>query len=388
MLLQWPEEILPPEMIARIEDACAKGNAAMHINGIDPGFANDVLPLVMTSLSQRIDEVRVMEICDYSTYYQPVVMNDMFGFGKPMDEVGMIFQPGILTMAWGSVVRQIAAGLDVTLDEPLTEEVDRRAAEWDTESVSGDVQEGTMGAVKFAVVGKVDGVPRVVLEHITRTDPEQVPEWEKPPEGSDGCYRIKITGEPMMNVDFTHHGEHGDHNVSGMITTAQRIINALPAVVAAEPGHRPRDRPAAGHRPRAGAAASEHPRPVRRHRTRSRSSPAPAAASAPPPPSRSPRRAPTSLISARTADQLEEVAEQIRATGRRAVVVAADLSDLDAVAGLAQTAYDEFGRLDTVVNNVGGTFPRGFLDTSRGSSPRRSASTSPPRTRSPGRRCR
>jgi 4-hydroxy-tetrahydrodipicolinate reductase len=93
-----------------------------------------------------------------------------------------------------------------------------------------------MGAVKFAVVGKVNGVPRVVLEHITRTDPEQVPEWETPPQGADGCYRIKITGEPMMQVDFTHHGAHGDHNVSGMITTAQRIINALPAVVAAEAG--------------------------------------------------------------------------------------------------------------------------------------------------------
>jgi 4-hydroxy-tetrahydrodipicolinate reductase len=163
-------------------------------------------------------------------------MNEMFGFGKPMDEVGMIFQPGILGMAWGSVVRQIAAGLGVTLDEPLTEEVDRRPADWDTDSVSGAVKKGTMGAVKFAVVGKVNGVPRVVLEHITRTDPEQVPEWETPPQGADGCYRIKITGEPMMQVDFTHHGAHGDHNVSGMITTAQRIINALPAVVAAEAG--------------------------------------------------------------------------------------------------------------------------------------------------------
>ena len=138
VLLQWPEQILPPEMIAKINDACRTGNASMHINGIDPGFANDVLPLVMTSLSQRIDEVRVMEICDYSTYYQPVVMNDLFGFGKPMDEVGMIFHPGILTMAWGSVVRQIAAGLDITLDEPLTEEVDRREAEWDTDNVSGE----------------------------------------------------------------------------------------------------------------------------------------------------------------------------------------------------------------------------------------------------------
>lgn len=69
------------------------------------------------------------------------------------------------------------------------------------------------------------------------------------------------------------------------------------------------------------------------------------------------------LISARTERQLEKVAEQVRATGRRCLVVPADLSDLDAVAGLAQAAYDELGRLDTVVNNVGGTFPTEFLKT-------------------------
>ena len=236
VLLQWPEEILPPDYIARIEDACAKGNASLHVNGIDPGFANDILPIVMTSLSRRIDEVRVMEICDYSTYYQPVVMGELFGFGRPMEEKAMLWQPGILTMAWGSVVRQIAAALDVTLDEPLTEEVERRPAERDTASVSGDVAAGTMGSVRFQVVGKVDGVPRVVLEHITRTDAESDPDWDVPPAGTDGCYRVKITGEPMMHVDFVHHGEFGDHNVSGMITTAQRLVNALPAVVAGEPG--------------------------------------------------------------------------------------------------------------------------------------------------------
>jgi 7-alpha-hydroxysteroid dehydrogenase len=69
------------------------------------------------------------------------------------------------------------------------------------------------------------------------------------------------------------------------------------------------------------------------------------------------------LISARTEKHLDRVAEQIRATGRRVLVVPADLSDLDTVAGLAQAAYDEFGRLDTVVNNVGGTFPTEFLKT-------------------------
>ncbi len=70
------------------------------------------------------------------------------------------------------------------------------------------------------------------------------------------------------------------------------------------------------------------------------------------------------LISARTEKQLGRVAEQVEAAGRRALVVPADLSDLDAVAGLAQAAHDEFGRLDVVVNNVGGTFPNAFLDTS------------------------
>ena len=236
VLLQWPERILPEDMIERIQAAGRRGDASLHVNGIDPGFANDVLPLVMTSLSQRIDEVRVMEVCDYSTYYQPVVMGDLFGFGRPMEEVGMLWQPGILAMAWGSVVRQIAAGLGVTLDEPLIEEVDRRPAERDTPSVSGDIAAGTMGAVRFQLIGAVDGVPRVVLEHVTRTDPAAHDDWERPPAGADGCYRVRITGEPMMTVDLVHHGEHGDHNVSGMITTAQRLVNALPAVCAAEPG--------------------------------------------------------------------------------------------------------------------------------------------------------
>jgi 2,4-diaminopentanoate dehydrogenase len=230
VLLQWPERILPPELMERITEAGERTGASLHVNGIDPGFANDVLPLALTSLSQRIDEVRVMEICDYSTYDQPVVMNDLFGFGRPMDEVGFLFAPGILGMAWGSVVRQIAAGLGVVLDEPLTEEVDRRPAEVDTASVSGEVRAGTMGAVRFQVIGKVDGVPRVVLEHVTRTDPAQVPEWPSPPEG-DGCYRVVITGEPHLQCDVVHRGEHGDHNVSGMIVTAQRLVNAVPAVV-------------------------------------------------------------------------------------------------------------------------------------------------------------
>jgi 7-alpha-hydroxysteroid dehydrogenase len=72
------------------------------------------------------------------------------------------------------------------------------------------------------------------------------------------------------------------------------------------------------------------------------------------------------VISARTREQLDEVAAKVEAVGRRAVVVPADLSDLDAVAALVDHARDAFGRLDLVVNNVGGAMPRAFMDTSPG----------------------
>ena len=71
------------------------------------------------------------------------------------------------------------------------------------------------------------------------------------------------------------------------------------------------------------------------------------------------------VIAARTEDQLREVAAEVEAAGRRAVVVAGDLSDLELMASLAATApWSAFGRLDIVVNNVGGTMPRPLLDTS------------------------
>jgi len=51
-----------------------------------------------------------------------------------------------------------------------------------------------------------------------------------------GCYRVEVEGEPVMKIDFTHHGEDGDHNVSGMIVTAMRLVNAVHAVCVASPG--------------------------------------------------------------------------------------------------------------------------------------------------------
>ncbi|NEW26566.1 SDR family oxidoreductase [Nocardia cyriacigeorgica] len=69
------------------------------------------------------------------------------------------------------------------------------------------------------------------------------------------------------------------------------------------------------------------------------------------------------VIAARTEADLREVAAQVAATGRQAHVVVADLADLEAAAALADAAVTRFGRLDIVVNNVGGAMPKPLLDT-------------------------
>lgn len=70
------------------------------------------------------------------------------------------------------------------------------------------------------------------------------------------------------------------------------------------------------------------------------------------------------VIAARTRSQLEAVAEQIESAGRRAHIVAADLAHPEETAKLAAEAVEAFGRLDIVVNNVGGTMPNTLLTTS------------------------
>ena len=72
------------------------------------------------------------------------------------------------------------------------------------------------------------------------------------------------------------------------------------------------------------------------------------------------------VISARTEEQLRDTAAAVEAVGRKAHVVVADLNEVDEVRALATAAQQAFGRIDILVNNVGGTMPRTYLDTSVG----------------------
>ena len=69
------------------------------------------------------------------------------------------------------------------------------------------------------------------------------------------------------------------------------------------------------------------------------------------------------VIAARTKETLADVVARVEAMGRRAIAVPCDLDDLGNLRDLVGAATGELGRLDIVVNNVGGAMPAPFTDT-------------------------
>lgn len=234
-LLQYPWGVIPDKYIARVQRVAEQGNSSIFITGVDPGFINDLLPFALAGTCQRIEQVRCMEIHDYASYDGAEVMHYM-GFGRSLDEVPMLLQPGVLGIAWGTAIRQLAAGLGIEVDE-ITESYQREPAPEDFEIAVGPVAKGTQAVLQFEIRGMVDGQAAIVIEHITRLRPDLRPDWPQPASGG-GSYRIEITGEPSYAVDIVPSSRNGDHNHAAIVGAAGRIVNAIPAVLTATPGIR------------------------------------------------------------------------------------------------------------------------------------------------------
>lgn len=215
----------------RLEEACAKGNTSFFTSGIDPGFANDVLPLVLSGLCGRWEEIRVQEIINYASYAQPEVLFDTMGFGQSLDATPILLMPGVLRFAWGGTLRLLAEGLGLVLDE-VRELHERRPATRRLEIQGRVVEPGQTAALRFELQGIVGGHAAIVVEHVTRLDDALAPEWAT----GNGSYRVLVKGVPGLCCDFQFWDEHGDHAVGGVVLTATRLVNAIPAVCAAAPG--------------------------------------------------------------------------------------------------------------------------------------------------------
>lgn len=220
----------PDELQQAMADACAEGASSLFVSGVDPGWGNDLLPLLATGLSHSITEVRSQEIFDYSTYDQEFSVRELVGMGKPMDCEPPMVAPGVPTMVWGGQIRLLARSLGVELDR-IDEVLDRRVLDADVETRLGRFEAGTQGALRFEVVGVVDGAPVLVIEHVTRIHPDCAPDWPQPTSGA-GTHRIVVTGEPRLEINVEAETEGGNRAAGGNATAAMRLVGAIPWLLA------------------------------------------------------------------------------------------------------------------------------------------------------------
>ena len=226
----------PAELRDPVEAAIGEGGGSLFVSGIDPGWGNDILPVLASGLASTIEQLRCQEIFDYSTYDQPDSVRFLVGMGQPMDEVPPMVAPTIPTMVWGGQLRLMARALGVELDD-IVETVDRRALDDTVETAQmGTFEAGTQGALRFEVQGVVDGEPVIVIEHVTRIHPSCAPDWPSPPDGGDGAHRVIIEGRPRIEINVEATDEGGNRAAGGNATAVGRIVNAIPWLRSADPG--------------------------------------------------------------------------------------------------------------------------------------------------------
>lgn len=226
--------------------AALDGGVSFFTTGIDSGFANDVLPLVLSGVSRVIESVRVTEMFNYATYPDKAAVYEILGFGKPPEYTAFAATPGVFTFGWGPVLHQLAAGLGVKIDN-IEESNERIPATESFDTPTGHIAAGTIAAMRSTLTGYVGEKPTFVLDHVTRMRDDIAPDWPQPhisipPKdlgyglaSGRGLYRVEIEGSPSVRCEFEMAEDH-DHDLGARIAGASRMVNAIPAVCAAPPG--------------------------------------------------------------------------------------------------------------------------------------------------------
>jgi hypothetical protein len=221
-----------PTDLQRIRDACRAGQSTIFGSGAHPGITN-VVGMVLSGACERVDEIRITESVDCSTYESAGTMTAM-GFSQDPDTPGLADSVRRESEVFAESAAMMADAIGATLDK-MTFDVTFTAATGDTDLGFMKIPAGTVGSVYGYHRGWAGqrnvvsvGFNWVMGDHVT--PPKQV---------ADG-HVIQVFGLPNMRTvihclppkDWTEPSFSG----LGSIYTAMPVTNAVPAVVAAAPG--------------------------------------------------------------------------------------------------------------------------------------------------------
>ncbi|MBB5160606.1 hypothetical protein [Mycobacterium sp. AZCC_0083] len=230
--LVYPES-LSPEILAKLQKACAAGESAFFATGIAPGFTTDALPVYVGSLSQGPRTVRVAERVLQGTYSDPLSFAAL-GFGSAPGGSTTDLPADVWTVHFEGALQMLADGYGWELDS-ISAHQDIALADQDYEFEAGAIPKGTVAAVRLRFDGIVGGEPRLRMSWVYTMPDEPGDSWSPVrPAGSNGrrFTHIDIDGTPSVSVKLELDGGE----LPGGDATAARAVNAIKAVCTATPG--------------------------------------------------------------------------------------------------------------------------------------------------------
>jgi hypothetical protein len=201
----------------KIDALAKKAKVAVLGTGVNPGFVMDALPIALTGVCERVDNVRIDRIQDARVRRLP--FQQKIGSGLTTEQFRKKVADGsVRHVGLTESVTMIADAFGWKLDK-VTDEIAPKMAEQTVESEFLAVDPGYVCGIVQDGVGWKNGKPIITLH---------MEAYLGAPESYDS---IVIDGVPRLEQKISG-GVHGD------IATASITVNSIPKVIAAQPGLR------------------------------------------------------------------------------------------------------------------------------------------------------
>jgi 4-hydroxy-tetrahydrodipicolinate reductase len=223
------------ELSQHVRDACVEGNASIYATGSSPGFVTAYLPLALLSMSRQLDCLTIDEFADIPASVGPDMIRHVMGFGTPVE--GGEINPLLLehtTVGFTQSLKSLAAGLNLRVDEWVTRGEIAAATEPFTLEDGSVIEPGTMGAQRIISAGLRDGEPVLQFRSNWYCTTHLDRDWNLRGDG----WVVTVDGDTPVVVDISF-PQSKYHERAQQLTglTAHPVVNAIPHVVDAPPGH-------------------------------------------------------------------------------------------------------------------------------------------------------
>jgi len=206
-----------PDLSKTLDAAAREEGVALVGTGVNPGFVMDKLPLTLSAVSQRVDWVSAVRIVDASKRRLP--LQKKIGAGMTPEEFRSQVTAGVIKHhGLPESIAMVADGLGLSLDD-ISETIEPMIADEMVKTEFLEVAAGQVAGVHQIARGMAAGQEKIFMElkmYVGAKEPADT---------------VVLKGDPHLTLTIPG-GTHGD------VATAAVVVNAIPAILAANAGLR------------------------------------------------------------------------------------------------------------------------------------------------------